>query len=863
MTPRATYRLQFHSGFTFADAEGLAPYLASLGVSHVYASPITTARSGSTHGYDVVDPTRINPELGGEQGFRALVARLRAHGLGVILDIVPNHMAVGGSDNRWWLDVLENGRRSAFAPIFDIDWSPADPALKDRLLAPFLGLPYARALANGDIRLDFEADLARLSVLVHGTHRFPLRREDYAPLLARIGASVLDRTSFQALAQWLDPADAQGRMRLHVLLEQQHYRLAHWQVAGDEINWRRFFDITELAGIRVEDEAVFDVVHRLVLRLYGEGLIDGVRVDHVDGLADPAGYCRRLRAALEQAGSRRPADAPPGPAYLVVEKILAADEHLPMDWGTDGTSGYDFMNQLSALLHDPAGAAPLAEYWSQASGRPADFATEEHQARQEILLRHFSGQLESCVAAFHRIARSDLQTRDISAGMVRCALVALLCVFPAYRSYGTGDGCSSADAALLHRAADAAHGLAAPGEAAIIDQLVAWLCEEEGGDHADRREAVRRFQQLSAPLSAKAVEDTGFYRYGRLLSRNDVGFDPARFALSPRQFADAVATRARDFPDAMLATATHDHKRGEDVRARLAVLSEVTDVWIAQVGEWQALNADLAADVDAGDMIQLYQMMVGAWPLMLHIDDATSLAGFAERLVAWQQKALREAKLRSSWTMPDNGYEQACAHVVKTLLDPAVSGPFLVSLSRFIALIAPAGAANGLVQAALHCTMPGVPDLYQGTEYWDFSLVDPDNRRPVDFVKRIASLEDGDEIADLVPHWRDGRIKQRLIADLLHLRRQRLQLFARGDLQMVRAEGKRAANVVAFTRSHGDERLLILGVRHMATALWGADHPVIDSAFWQDTALVMDDAEHLPVAQMLGGMPVSVRLLKG
>ena len=828
--PRATYRLQFHAGFTFAAAVPLAPYLAALGISHVYASPIATARAGSGHGYDVVDPATINPELGGEDGFRALAAALRAEGLGLILDIVPNHMAVGGADNPWWLDLLEKGEASAYAHYFDIDWAPADPALRGRVLAPFLGTPYAQALASGELVLDGEGEA--LAVLAYGVQRFPIRREDRAGLLAEAGALARLRALY-------DGRDPRGRERLHALLERQHWRLAWWRTAGDSINWRRFFEITELAGLRVEEEEVFDAVHALPLRLYAEGLIDGVRVDHVDGLADPTAYCRRLRDALE---ALRPG------AYIVVEKILAEGERLPAEWRTDGSSGYDYMEDSAALLHHPAGAAPLGAFWAEASGRPADFAPEEQEARREILSRSFSGQLEAAVAAFRAVAASDLATRDVTAGALRRALEALLHHFPAYRTYGSGDGAVASDGWIRARAGAAARAAVGPAEAAVVDLVLAWLAGDGPGELALRRDAVRRFQQLSAPVSAKAVEDTAFYRYGRLLSRTDVGFAPQRFAAGPAEFADRVAARAADFPDAMLATATHDHKRGEDVRARLALLSEIPERWLEFARPWLAR----AGSVDRGDAYMLLQTLVGAWPPGLAPDDRAGLEAFAERVVAWQQKALREAKLRSSWTLPDAAYEAAAEALARDWL----AGPQASEIAGFVAAIAAAGAANGLAQAVLRCTLPGVPDCYQGCELWDFSLVDPDNRRPVDFAARIALLA-GEGGGD----WRSGAIKQRAIATALGLRRERPALFARGRFLPVAARGPRAEKVFAFLREQEGARLLVAVPLRVAEPLRGAEAPAIPAQWWGDTRIDLPGGATLRVAELFAEAPYALRLL--
>jgi (1->4)-alpha-D-glucan 1-alpha-D-glucosylmutase len=832
MTPRATYRLQFHSEFKFEDAARLAPYFASLGVSHIYASPISTARAGSRHGYDVVDPTTINPELGGEDAFRAMAAALRREGLGVILDIVPNHMAVGGSDNQWWLDVLEKGEASAHAQFFDIDWRPADQALHGKVLAPFLGAPYAQALADGDMVLEYDADAGRLFVMAYGAHRFPIREEDYAAVIQGDPASIPAR---------YDPRDDAGRARLHALLERQHFRLAWWRTAGDEINWRRFFDVTELAGVRVERPEVFETLHALPLRLYREGLIDGVRADHVDGLADPGAYCRNLRRRLDGLSAGRPDTAPGGPAYILVEKILARGERLSPDWGCDGTTGYDYMNEAAALLHDPRGERPLSDHWGRLSHRAVDFRLEEQIARREILTRSFAGQLASAVAAFHRIARSTLETRDVSAGALRRGLIALLSVFPVYRPYGRGDAAPAADRPFVERAACDAKALAAPGEGPVLDQIAAWLLGEGPGDPALAREAARRFQQLSAPVSAKAVEDTAFYRYGRLLSRNDVGFDPSRFSTPVSCFHDACAERARTFPHAMLTTATHDHKRGEDVRARLAALSEIPDRWTEAAHRWSILNRPLDEPIDPADEYTLYQTLVGAWPLDLLADDAAGLAAFRDRVAGWQEKALREAKLRSSWTALDAAYEGVCRRFLDGVLDAKRSSAFLDDLIGFVSFIAPAGALNGLVQAVLRCTSPGVPDLYQGAEFWDLSLVDPDNRRPVDYQARIRGLKPAADAASALADWRDGRVKQATITRALRLRQALPDVFLNGDYRALEITGARADHVLAFVRRSGDAAVLTAAPLHCAAAVVGTGYPLPSPRWWEDTVILAPD----------------------
>jgi (1->4)-alpha-D-glucan 1-alpha-D-glucosylmutase len=805
MIPRATYRLQLHKDFTFDQAAALAPYFAALGVSHVYASPILTARPGSMHGYDVVDHTRINPELGGEAGFLRLAAALRSHGLGIILDIVPNHMAVGGGDNPLWLDVLRRGRGSEYAGFFDIDFDTPEAGLTGKVLAPFLGAPYGEVLRSGDLTIARDDETGKFAAAYHH-HRFPIRPEDQAEI-AR------------------DPGRFGDPDQLHALLERQNFRLAWWRTAGDIINWRRFFDIIELAGLRIERPEVFDAVHAIAFDLYAKGVIDGVRVDHVDGLADPAAYCRKLRASLDALTPERPSDAAPGPAYIIVEKILGAGEELPAAWGVDGTTGYDYMNLVSAVQHDGRGEAGVTSLWTDLTGRAADFDTEERAARDEILLGAFSGQLERAAAAFHEIALADRETRDLTRAALRRAVARIIRGLRVYRTYAIGNAGSPAPGAAFALAVDSAKA-DAPSEAGAADFVAAVMSR---GDSVD---AVRRFNQLTAPVTAKAVEDTAFYRYGRLLSRNDVGFEPARMALSVEGFHDSVLRRIATHPNAMLTTASHDHKRGEDVRARLAVLSELPGEWRDAVETWRVMNvgsrpSGLAPD----DEHQLYQTLVGAWPLDLPADDAAGLARFAERVARWQEKALREAKLRSSWVAPDLDYEASCRDFLNALLDPTRSAPFLDSIAAFVDSIAPAGALNGLVQLALRYTLPGVPDLYQGNEVWDFSLVDPDNRRPVDYGSRQAALAADREAADLAAAWRDGRIKQRLLRTLLALRAAEPEFFERADYQPLDTGGDKPA-ILAFSRSHNGKQLLVAVPLHCAAAVVGSGIIAVPDRAW-------------------------------
>ncbi len=824
-TPRATMRLQLHKDFTFADATRLIPYLESLGISHVYSSPILTAHAGSIHGYDVVDPTRVNPELGGEDGLRDFVRALRAAGLGLIVDIVPNHMAVGGSDNAWWSDVLRHGRDSRYAKFFDVDWETVDETLHGKVLAPFLGKPYGEALAGGEILLKQTA--AGEPVIDYYGNQFPVDPADYADIATRGLGSY-------------DPATPGGQAQLHGLLERQHYRLAWWGTAGDEINWRRFFDINGLAGLRTEEPEVFEETHTTLFRLYTEGLIDGFRIDHVDGLSDPPGYCRRLRQRLDELEPLRPEEAARGRAYIVVEKILGAGETLASDWAIDGTSGYDFMNEVSALQHDAASTEPLEALWHAASQRTASFENEEVPARIEILERGFEAPLRSVTATLHRIARSDLATRDVSAPAIRRALIALLSHFPVYRGYNAGGQRTQLDQAAFAKALSAAKQASPKSIHVVLDHIDRWLGGEDGSPHLHdlRQVAATQFHQLSAPVAAKSVEDTAFYRYGRLLSRNDVGFDAGRLGSTIEEFHQACLGRLRNFPDAMLATATHDHKRGEDLRARLAVLSEIPEAWATFLADARCLPATVRPDV--GDEIMLYQMIIGAWPLTLDAADKAARQDFAERLAGWQEKALREAKLRTDWTAPDHAYEDSARHFLFELFSG--QGRFLSLAQSMVDQVAAAGALNGLVQTTLKLTVPGMPDFFQGSEFWDFSLVDPDNRRPVDYESRRAGLEAGRDPLQLQETWRDGRIKQSVIRMLLALRQSQPALFARGAYVPLSVTGPLNDRIVAFARVMEGRSIVVVAPRHARSMLQSHDELALAPAGLADTAVVLPDA---------------------
>ncbi|BBD80320.1 malto-oligosyltrehalose synthase [Aerosticca soli] len=828
--PRALARLQFHAGFTLDDAAARVDYYADLGVSHLYASPLLTARPGSMHGYDVIDCHRINPEVGGEDALRRLVARLRARGMGLVLDIVPNHM-FAGVGNAWWMDVLAHGRTSRYAGYFDIDWRSPDPLVRGRVLLPILGKPYAESLRAGEVRLDHDADTGAFVLKVYD-NALPLAPETQAPL--RAAGSVA-----QVLAAHAAGQGEEGFARLHALLERQHYRLALWKLASDSIDYRRFFDINELVGLRMEHTRVFEDVHALIFKLYAEGMVDGLRIDHIDGLADPHRYCGQLRRALYRLERQRPPGAPRGPAYVVVEKILAEGEHLRPEWRVDGTTGYEFMDQVSALLHDAAGAGVLDGLWQSISGERTGFADMAHAARRQILIDSFEAELDRTARALFGAARAELDSRDVSLAAIRRVLVEVLVHFPVYRTYAGVLGRDAMDDKVFGIACAGARRTVRLEDRELLEQVTVWLGGQAprslppGPVRQARARAMTIFQQATSPMAAKAVEDTACYRYGRLLSRNEVGADAGRLGLPVADFHARCVERQASHPHNLLATATHDHKRGEDTRVRLAVLSQpaAAAAWAEVVTRWRSRHAGLRVQTEVGmapsaaDEYMLYQTLVGAWPPQLDPADAPALQAFAERIAAWQRKALREAKRRTRWTVPNEPYEDACDAFLAALLAPAQG--FVAELAAFVARIAAAGAANGLVQTALRLTTPGIPDTYQGTDYWDFSLVDPDNRRPVDFDRRQSSLARHADWGALLASWRDGALKQRLLHELLQLRARHPALFAGGDyrpLAVATAEDE-PGRLIAFARGWRGRAVIVLALRHTAPVLLDAESP--------------------------------------
>lgn len=860
MSPIATYRVQLSRQFTLVDAAAIVPYLAKLGISHLYCSPVLAARPGSTHGYDVVDHGSINEELGGMPAFLNLVETLRRHGLGLLIDIVPNHMGIAGADNRLWLDVLEWGRASPYATWFDIDWDPGDDR-RGKVLLPCLGEPYGVVLENGQIALRFDPKEGSISAW-YFEHRLPIAPRDYPDILRAGGAALeaplrevqslfasRERGLRHAFRSWrrslaelaadpavrgaidtalgkFSPESETGRARLHELLERQSYRAAWWRAAADEINYRRFFNINDLAGLRVEVPAAFDAAHELILRFWREGLIDGVRIDHIDGLAEPRAYCRKLRRAMEAVTGERPENLSRRP-WIVVEKILARHERLLPGWQTDGTTGYDFMDAVGALLHDPAGEAELTALHAELNGRATTFHDEEVAARRQILRDYFAAELSATARAVHHSLRADLKTRDFTFTGVRRALTEIVAHFPSYRTYVTRSGPSKEDIETLDWALAEARRNLRPLEWSLLDAIAEVLSGRgirTSGPGQRRREmllAIRRFQQLTAPVAAKSVEDTAFYRYVRLLSRNEVGSNPGRFSLPPAGFRRYLQ-RLRSTPLSLLATATHDHKRGEDTRARLMVLSERAGDWAAAVRRWARLNAPLKLEVHGTpapstvDEHQLYQSLVGAWPPTLEPGDGEGLAKFTARIEGWLLKALREAKVHTDWTIGDEQYEQAAVHFLHAILAPDRAASFVAELAAMAAELLPAAQIKSLTQTAIKCWSVGVPDFYQGSEFWDFSLVDPDNRAPVDFAARAGALARESALPELAADpasWRDGRIKQWVIQRLLAERHASPELFIAGKYLLPRLTGDLADSLFAQMLAHGDEAVLLIAPR--------------------------------------------------
>ena len=920
--PRATYRLQFNRNFGFADAARLAPYLAALGVSHVYASPYLMARPGSTHGYDIVDHNALNPELGSAADFETMVAAFKANSLGQILDFVPNHMGVGGSDNAWWLDTLEWGQDSPFAGYFDIDWKSDHPYLRDKLLVPLLGDQYGAVLEAGDLRLRFDARDGAFAVWAYGTHKLPICPLHYDrilgrrhPDLERLGDAFaalpgerphvirragdlkaeLARLAAEdpEIASAIDNAvgglnGAPGKPKsfraLHELIQLQNWRAAFFRVAADDINYRRFFNINELAGLRMEQPELFDLTHRLVLDKLADGTLDGLRIDHIDGLLDPRAYCVRLRQKARR------------PFYLVVEKILARHEHLREDWPIEGTTGYEFATLVGGLFVDPAGEEPFTALYRAFTDQRQAFEDIVRDCKMRIMTTEMASELNVLARDAARIARSNWRSSDFTGNILHKALREIVARFPVYRTYIDGSEAAEEDRRDIDWAITQARRARDAADESAFDFLHALLTTDLVGEPRSgySRQAVVRFamkvQQYSGPVMAKGLEDTAFYRYNRLAALNEVGGHPDHFGVAVSAFHRANADRARRWPHTMLTTSTHDTKRGEDTRARLYVLSEMPEEWDRHVQSWSRMVRARRGDVegtappDRNDEYLLYQLLLGAWPAELTgVDDLDpdAVDAFATRVETALVKSVREAKIHSNWVLPDEAYEEVLISFVRDCLDTSRSNPFLDNFRPFQARIARLGMLNSLAQTLVKLTAPGMPDLYQGSELWELTLVDPDNRRPVDYEQRRRLSADVDSkfeqdpaaIVGLLEQWEDGAVKLALTRLALALRREKPDLFAKGDYEALEVTGERAEHVCAFVRQHS-AYFAVIAVPRLVAALdarpgWGDTRIPLPSGSdhqWWRNALTGDLIEvgeqerdrSIPAERVFGDFPVAV-----
>lgn len=873
----ATYRLQLSPAFTLHDARARIPYLKRLGISHLYCSPVLAARHGSTHGYDVADPTHVNAELGGDEAFVALADAAHAHGMGIVLDIVPNHMGIG-PDNPYWDDLLARGPQSRYADWFDVDWRAPTKRLAGKVLLPVLGDTPEQVLARDELSLEVSDQGVRVRYF---DHHFPI---DPSTLPEELELAMLDPWARDVGQEWT--RGEAGRGRLRELLGHQHYELAFWRSAQRDVNYRRFFDVNDLICLRVEREEVFEATHRTLLQFVADGLVDGLRVDHIDGLLEPRRYLERLRVAVDR---RRPPTPESGRFPIVIEKILAADEAPPADWPVDGTTGYELMTALEDVFIDPAGYEKLEARYRGRLDTP-DFHAVAVDAKRRVLRGALNADVRRIAPMLHRVARRagwPQQTIAAYAG----AIVELTALLPVYRTYidaehpdaRADDRRVLADTFAQLRARGHADAAATDAlERALLD---AWHGAEPRVAHA-RMAFVLRWQQLTGPAAAKGVEDTALYVYAPLASRNEVGGDPGVPVEGAMERLHLRLTeRAARHPRALNATNTHDTKRSADVRARLDALSEHPAAWERRLRRWrrhhralQTLVAGRLAPSRATDNF-IYQALVGLWPVGSGVratDDDRWLTELSMRLTAYIQKAVREAKVSTSWTDPDTEYEKAIETFIARMLDRPSNARFLHDVEQFVGMLASPGRWNALARLVVHLTAPGVPDLYQGDELFFRALVDPDNRRPVDFAQRERVLDkvlEGTEAVQVLRSAQDDELKLYVTTRLLHLRARHAALFAEGSYAPLVAVGEKAAHVFAFQRAHHDDAALVVVPR--LTCGLGGDVPIRE--VWEDTAIrlpltgsvrawrcelggqvVQARDGGLPMSELAGRLPVAV-----
>lgn len=955
--PVAMYRLQFNKNFTFQDATSLISYLAALGITHCYASPYLRARPGSVHGYDIIDHNSLNPEIGTPADYEEFVNELHKHGMGQVLDIVPNHMGVMGSDNSWWLDVLENGEASVYADFFDIDWDPIKGELQGKVLVPILGDQYGNILEQGELKLIFDAEHGEFSIFYH-QHRFPINPLEYprvlrfelAELESQLGMTHDDILELQSIATAFGHLPTRGNINhekmaernrekeiqkrrlaalctrstaicnfihrnveilngtpgeprsldaLHELIKSQAYRLAQWRVAADDINYRRFFDINDLAAVRTENPAVFSATHRFIMQLVAEGKVNGLRIDHPDGLYDPAKYFRDLQREINgnDSGESRP-------VYVVAEKILTSNEHLRKEWPIYGTTGYEFANLVNGLFVDPTTATRMERIYRSFTGRDENVQDLMYNCRRLILKISLASELNVLANLLSRIALANRHTCDFTVNSLRSALSEIIASFPVYRTYVAGEQVSPEDRRYIEQGVNAGARRSNLPDPTVFDFIRRVLLIESNGDEPRwyRNAFIRftmKFQQVTSAVMAKGLEDTAFYRYNRLVSLNEVGGDPTKYGVSVESFHQANQERMRSWPHSVLASSTHDSKRSEDVRARINVLSELPAQWRSSLRRWRDWNRGKKKNIegvpapDRNDEYLLYQTLVGAWPL--GNPDPPGWENFVHRMQQYMFKAVREAKEHSSWANPNVQYENAVNDFVHAILDRTRKNRFLTNFQEFQARVSRIGLFNSLSQTLLKLTCPGSPDIYQGNELWDFSLVDPDNRRPVNYSRRQELLQDlldrekerecepGCRARALLNSLDEDRAKLWLTFKALTYRRERAAFFQNGRYIPIAATGHASAHLCSFARQHEGQTAIVVVPRLCATLLGDKKQSPVGADVWAQTYLeipaeiectefrnvltgetvqVQRQSEEerllLPVAGVLGNFPVAL-----
>ena len=943
--PHVTYRLQPHRDFTFRQAAAVVPYLAQLGITHVYVSPFLKAAPGSMHGYDIVDHGQLNPEVGTPDDFEYLVENLHAHGLGLIADVVPNHMCVSTNDNLWWMDVLENGPSSPYASFFDIDWMPLKPDLAHKVLLPVLGDQFGKVLEDQQLTLKVEDGTLFISYF---DRRFPVAPRSVGLILEHrleeliqdLGSedphlleyqSILTAIRHLPLRTETSPERIQERRRekeiikrrlhdlcqacavvrafleenvrrfngtrgdpasfdlLDALLQDQAYRLAYWRVAADEINYRRFFDVNDLAAISMEKPEVFEAAHQLILQYLAEGKIDGLRIDHADGLYDPTGYllqlqrtrfrqlCREvvpaeawdqiepaLLARFEEVSRTAPRSPLAHPLYVVAEKILEPGERLPPNWPVHGTTGYDYLIDLNGIFVERPNAKLFDGIYARFTRQTTNFRDLVYRCKMLIMQVSLSSEVHVLAHQLDRISEKNRRTRDFTLNSLRLALREIIACFPVYRTYTADEGVLAQDRRHIETAVARAKIRNPAINGSLFDCVRdILLLQFSTGSHdgaetaetrSDEQRFVRRFQQMTGPIMAKGLEDTAFYRYNRLTSLNEVGGSPEEFGTQPAEFHRRNRERLTHWPHALLATATHDTKRGEDTRARISVLSELPHEWKQHTTRWSRWNQrlKLAGEGDRypsrNDEYLLYQTLVGTWPF--EGLDADSRPAYIERIQQYMRKAVHEAKEHSSWINPNPEYDAALDVFIAAILTDSPRNQFLPDFAAFAGTVAQQGIWNSLSQTLLKLTSPGVPDIYQGTELWDFSLVDPDNRRAVDYGLRtwwLGELEaraaDDDKrpalLSELLEHRVDGRIKLFLISQLLRYRRNCPGLFTQGTYEPLTVDGAHHDHLFGFLRRTPERAVLVLVPRLGAYLTAGPGSAPLGPAVWGDAVVAL------------------------